>query len=193
MITSEEIQKKDFTRGVRGYKEEEVDRFLDIVSSDIDGLIRENAALKESLKTYSQELERYRGSERAIMGTLEAAKALMADISASAEKRADIVLKNAELDAERIRREARESVEHMTEEAVALSRRWELFSARFRNLIETELARFDSFSTAALFDDKQQKKLTENHAANSDAKPLDKSNPLSMMSLDKTFVATRKV
>jgi len=182
MITSSEIQKKDFTRGVRGYKEEEVDRFLDLVAADIDGLMRENAALKDSIKTYSQELERYRGSERAILGTLEAAKALMADISASAEKRADILLKNAEIDAERIRREARESVEHMTEEAAAMSKRWELFGARFRTLIETELARFESFSASMLMDDKTV-----------DVKPFVKSNPPARVSLDKTFVSPRKV
>ena len=35
----------------------------------------------------------------AVLETLEAAKALMGDISTSAEKRAEILLKNAELDA----------------------------------------------------------------------------------------------
>jgi cell division initiation protein len=153
MITPAAINKKEFTRGVRGYKEEEVDQFLDLIAADLDALIRENEVLKQRLKELLGEVERYRGSESAILGTLETAKALMMDISASAEKRAEIVLKNAELDAERFRREARESVDHMTEEAVALSRRWELFSARFRNLLETEMDRFDSFSAGMLLDE----------------------------------------
>ena len=153
MITPSAIQKKDFTRGVRGYKEEEVDQFLDQVAVDLDALIRENAALKADTKALIEEIERYRSSETAILGTLEAAKALMTDISSSSEKRAEILLKNAEMDADRIRREARESVEQATEEAVALSRRWELFSARFRNLIETELDRFDSFSAGLMFEE----------------------------------------
>jgi len=146
MITPSAIQKKEFTKGVRGYKEDEVDAFLDRIAIDVEALLRENENLKESLKLVTLEIERYRGSENAIFKTLESAKALMTDISASAEKRAEIVLKNAELDAERIRRDARESVERLTEDAVALSRRWELFSARFRNLLETELDRFDSFA-----------------------------------------------
>ena len=166
---------------MRGYKEEEVDRFLDLIAADINELARENVALKDSVKTLSQEIERYRGSEKAIFGTLESVKALMADISASAEKRADIVLKTAELDAERIRREARDSVETMTEEAAALSTRWELFSARFRNLIETELARFDSFSAGILPE------------VNGDARPFVKSNPLSLAGPEKTFISPRKV
>lgn len=176
MITPAAIQKKDFTRGVRGYKEEEVDQFLDMIAADLATLLRENASLREDAKALIQEASKYKDSEKTILGTLEAAKALMTDISSSAEKRAEIVLKNAELDAERIRREARESVEQMKEEALALSRRWELFSARFRNLIETELDRFDSFSAGMLLD--------ETAPVKSSSPPV---NPLGSMSPDKTF------
>lgn len=153
MITPASIQRKEFTRGVRGYKEEEVDHFLDETAADVEAILRENEGLKESLRLLTIEVERYRGSESAIMTTLESAKALMADISASAEKRADLLLKSAELDAERIRREARDSVERMRDESAALSKRWELFSARFRNLLETELERFDSSAANVLFEE----------------------------------------
>jgi len=176
MITPAAIQKKDFTRGVRGYKEEEVDQFLDLIADDLQKLLRENAALREEAKILTGEVEKFRGSEKTILGTLEAAKALMTDISASAEKRAEIVLKNAELDADRIRRDARASVEQMQEEAIALSRRWELFSARFRNLIETELERFNSLSAGILFDEAEPVKT-----------PGSAPNPLSSINPEKTF------
>ncbi|MDR1796753.1 MAG: DivIVA domain-containing protein [Clostridiales Family XIII bacterium] len=150
MITPAEIQNKAFTRGVRGYKEDEVDGFLDQIIVDLDAMIRENEALRDKIAVLTQENARYRESEASIYRTLDSAKSLMAEISASAEKRAEIVLKNAELDAERIRREAHEDVEKLTEDAVALSRRWELFSARFRNLLETELDRFDSVAASLM-------------------------------------------
>lgn len=153
MITPASIQQKAFTRGVRGYKEEDVDQFLDEMAADVEAILRENESLKESLRLLTIEIERYRGSESAIMSTLESAKALMADISASAEKRAELLLKSAELDAERIRREARDSVERMRDESAALSKRWELFSSRFRNLLETELERFDSSAASVLFEE----------------------------------------
>ena len=166
MITPATINKKEFTRGVRGYKEEEVDQFLDLIAADLGVLLRENEAYKERVKELMQENERYRGSESTVLGTLETAKALMLDISASAEKRAEIVLKNAEFDAERIRREAHESVEHITEDATALSRRWELFSARFRDLLETELDRFNSFSASMLLEDTVPLKPTGRETVN---------------------------
>jgi len=153
MITPAEIQNKAFTKGVRGYKEDEVDAFLDQIIVDLDALLREHEMVKEQLVKVVQENARYRESENSVYRTLESAKALMAEISASAEKRAEIVLKNAELDAERIRRDAQGDVEKLTEDATALSRRWELFSARFRNLLQTELDRFDSFAANLMEDD----------------------------------------
>jgi cell division initiation protein len=146
MITPAEIQKKAFTKGVRGYKEDEVDSFLDLITLDMDKLIQENNVLNEKIRTLGIEIERYRNSESAICDTLESAKALMADISASAEKRAEIVLKNAELDADRVQREARESVERITEEAVEMARRWDQFKTRYKNLLQNELERFENLS-----------------------------------------------
>ena len=180
MINADIIRKKDFTRG-RGYSEKEVDEFLDLIAADLEILVNENTGLRERIQTLMQENERYRGSESKVLGTLEAAKSLMTDISASAEKRAEIVLKNAELDAERIKRTAHDSVEQMTAEAVALSRRWELFSARFRNLLETELERFESFSAEMLFEDTVEE-------APRDTKKLPDLDP----KLSNTFKMTRK-
>jgi cell division initiation protein len=152
MITPLDIQNKEFTKGVRGYKEEEVDSFLDLITLDFENLIQDNKRLKESISALTGEVERYRGSENAVLETLEAAKALMGDISASAEKRAEILLRNAEMDADRIQREARESVERLTEESVNLRNRLVMFKSRFRNLLETELERFNTLS-AELFPD----------------------------------------
>ena len=42
MITPADIEYKEFTKAVRGYKEEEVDEFLDLIIVDMENLIREN-------------------------------------------------------------------------------------------------------------------------------------------------------
>ena len=152
MITPAAIQNKQFTKGVRGYKEDEVDQFLDLITLDLDTLLQENRGLKERIAELNSSVERYRGTEGKLFDTLESAKAMMADISVSAEKRAEIVLKNAELEAVRIQREARESVEKMTEDAVEMARRWEQFKTRYRSLLQTELERFETLSSDLLID-----------------------------------------
>ncbi len=158
MITPLDIQNQEFAKGVRGYREDEVDSFLDLVTADYEKLITENANLKDQLKALNAELTRYRSTEGMVLETLEAAKALMRDISASAEKRAEILLKNAELDADRITREARESAERLHDENTNLRNRLNVFRTRYKTLLESELEKFDVLS-AEIFADKDMDDL----------------------------------
>lgn len=146
MIRPIDIQEKEFTRGVRGYKEEEVNEFLDEITLDLERLLEELRATREENSRLVAELERYRGSEGTVLETLEAAKSLMADISSSAEKRADILLKNAELDAQLMTKEAREMADRITEESAAIKTRFINFRSRYKQLLESELQRFESIS-----------------------------------------------
>ena len=42
MITPADIENKVFSKAVRGYKEEEVDEFLDLLTLDLEKIITEN-------------------------------------------------------------------------------------------------------------------------------------------------------
>ena len=148
MITPLDIQNREFAKGVRGYKEEDVDSFLDLVTTDMEIMLSENAALKEAVRRLESELEKYRSSETAVVETLEAAKGLMRDIAISSEKRAEVLLKNAELDAELITKEARESANRLKEESAALRNRFNDFRAGYKRMLENEMERFDSVSNA---------------------------------------------
>mgnify|MGYP002627402219 CR=1 FL=1 len=70
----------------------------------------------------------------------------MADISASADKRAEVLLKNAELDAELMRKSAREDAEAIEKESEALKERFLIFRNNYKRLLEQELTRFESLS-----------------------------------------------
>ena len=125
MITPADIEYKEFTKAVRGYKEEEVDEFLDLIIVDMENLIRENKKLK------------------AVYETLESAKSLMNDIAASAERRAEVLLKNAELEASLITREAKESISRLTDEGNRLRTQVEELRNRYRRLLQSEMDRID--------------------------------------------------
>ena len=146
MIRPVDIQEKEFSRAVRGYKEDEVNAFLDEITLDLERLLNELRETKEENSRLVEELERHRGSEGTVVETLEAAKSLMADISSSAEKRADILLKNAELDAELMKKEAREMAETISRESEAIRARFISFRTRYKQLLESELRRFESLS-----------------------------------------------
>ena len=146
MIRPIDIHEKEFTRAVRGYKEDEVNEFLDEITIDMERLIDELRQTREENSRLVEELERYRSSQGTVLETLEAAKALMSDISVSAEKRADILLKNAELDAQLIQKEARETADKIAEESQAMKSRFIDFRTRYKRLLQSELERFESLS-----------------------------------------------
>lgn len=146
MIRPIDIQEKEFTRVVRGYKEEEVNEFLDEITIDLERLLDELRQTKEENSRLVEELERHRGTEGTVLETLETAKTLMADISASAEKRASILLKNAELDAQLMQKEAKDMADKISEESAAIKARFINFRTRYKQLLESELQRFESLS-----------------------------------------------
>lgn len=146
MIRPIDIQEKEFSRSVRGYKEEEVNQFLDEITIDLERLLNELRETRDENSRLVEELERYRGSEGTVVETLEAAKTLMADISASAEKRADILLKNAELDAQLMQKEARDTADRIAEESKVMKNRFIDFRTKYKQLLESELQRFESLS-----------------------------------------------
>lgn len=152
MITPADIEYKEFTRAVRGYKEEEVDAFLDLIIVDMEKLIRENRKLKEDLEKARGQMDKQMSTETSVYETLEAAKTLMNDIAASAERRAEVLLKNAELEASLITKEARESISKLTEEGNSLRVKVETLRSRYRRMLEDELERMNFGSGDILAD-----------------------------------------
>ncbi|MDD7307500.1 MAG: DivIVA domain-containing protein [Eubacteriales bacterium] len=146
MITPVDIEQKEFTRGVRGYKEEEVDTFLNLIILEMENLIRTNREISDENSKLKEELATSRNTESEVLETLETAKRLMSEISASAEKRAEVLLKNAELDADLIRREARETSERFMDESKSIRTRVSALREKYKNLLEAELERFDMLS-----------------------------------------------
>ena len=139
MLTALDIQNKEFTRGMRGYKEEEVDEFLDQIIVDFQTLVARNEELTQQLEEAQTKFKEVKSTEGSVISTLESAKALMNEISESAERRAQVLIKNAEMDAELKLRQTNSEVEKLRSEEAALRIRVESFKNQYRNLLEKEL------------------------------------------------------
>lgn len=152
MITPADIENKDFTRAKRGYDMEEVDEFLDLIIVDMERLMQENRRLKEELGKANTQVDKHMSTEKSIYETLEAAKQLMNDIAASAERRAEVLLRNAELDASLITREAKENISRYTEEGNRLMKSVDILKERYKGMLKDELERMESVG-AGLFEE----------------------------------------
>ena len=111
MISAREINEKQFHDAWRGYNQEEVDDFLDRVAEAIDGLQRENDALKERLEDLDQKIESSKASEEMLKKTLESAQVAAQEAITTARSKAEEIVREAEERAQRARDELRMRVE----------------------------------------------------------------------------------
>ena len=143
MIMPIDIDKKEFSRDKKGYNSREVDEFLDIIVADYEKVLNDNRTMAHKIKALEKQLEEAQKDDNAMVETLETAKKLMADISASAERRAELMMRDAELEAENMLLDAQVNVRKLTDEHAILSTKVRRLKENFRKMLESELARID--------------------------------------------------
>ena len=139
MITPNDIQGKEFTKVMRGYSCEEVDTFLDMITLDLEQIIKEKEELEASAGELQKHVDASEETDSEAAKVLRQAQDMMADIQASADKRAELIIHNAELEAETILREAKEKAASLEAENRRLEQAVENFRTRYRDLLSDEM------------------------------------------------------
>ncbi|HDZ62502.1 MAG TPA: DivIVA domain-containing protein [Nitrospirae bacterium] len=138
-ITPLDIQQKQFPAKFRGFDEEEVDSFLEIVREEMEELLRDNAALREESKRAEKQLKEYKSIESALRDTLMTTQQIVEEYRNTAKKDAELIRKEAELRAEEIVRAAQEKVIKIHEDITDLKGVRMHFKEEVRRLIESHL------------------------------------------------------
>lgn len=144
MIMPIDIDKKDFTRDKKGYNSREVDEFLDLIIVDYEKVLNDNRNMAHKIKFLEKQLEESQKSDTAMLDTLETAKRLMADISASAERRAELMMRDAELEAESMLLEAKTTVKKLNDEHLVLKQKVERLRGNYRAMLKLEMEKLDN-------------------------------------------------
>ena len=144
MIMPIDIDKKDFTRDKKGYNSREVDEFLDLIIVDYEKVLNDNRNMAHKIKFLEKQLEESQKSDTAMLDTLETAKRLMADISASAERRAELMMRDAELEAESMLLEAKTTVKKLNDEHLVLKQKVERLRGNYAAMLKLEMEKLDN-------------------------------------------------
>ena len=143
MITPIEIQNKEFRRAFRGYSEDEVDDFLKIVTEDFEALYKENMDLQEKVTLYQEQVSRYKSIEETLNATLITAQSAAEDTCVAANKKAKIIVEEAQLQSKHIIDETNSRILELKKEYDNLVREFKVFRNRFKSLIKEELETLD--------------------------------------------------
>lgn len=139
MITPMDIRNKEFKKTFRGYKENEVDEFLDKLTGDYERIYRENGELKDKISIDNERIESYNNMEKSLQSTLLIAQTTAEDIVSNSRKKAEMIIKDAEEQARRIIEDANTSVIKVNKDYEELKKEVQVFKTRFKTLLESEL------------------------------------------------------
>jgi cell division initiation protein len=142
-LTPLDIHNREFHRGFRGYREEEVDEFLDEVVREFESLVRDNAGLKGRIDDLQARLGEYQSVESTLRETLVVAQQAAEDVKANARKEAELVIREAENEAERRIQAAKDETRRLGAEADELQKRLYVLRSRLRGMITTHLELLD--------------------------------------------------
>ncbi len=138
-ITPLDIQQKQFPSRFRGFDMEEVDSFLELIREEMEELLRENANLREEARRFEKQLKEYKNMELTLRDTLVKTQELVEEYKTTAKKDAELVRKEAELQADEIVKDAQHKVVKIHEDITDLKGIRRHFKEEVRRLIESHL------------------------------------------------------
>jgi cell division initiation protein len=136
-ITPLDIQQMVFKVGFRGYDKEEVNRFLEELAETVEELNRDNAVQREKIVFLEQQMTELKRTEATLSNTLVSAQSLAEDVKRSAQREAELVVKEAELKAGEMMRQARVELTNTQRDLTALQKQRLLMVERLRATLRT--------------------------------------------------------
>ncbi|HCC33038.1 MAG TPA: septum formation initiator [Clostridiales bacterium] len=170
-LTPLDIHNKEFARSFRGYREEEVDDFLDLVVREFETVLRDSTALRDRIQECEKELRHYRNLEDTLNRTLIVAQETAREIKANADKEALLAIRQAEQQATRVIDEAQTRMGRAFAEYDELRRRAQVFRVRMRNFLESQLDLFQD-ATQDVDDDEGHQRLRSAPLPESTVQPV---------------------
>jgi cell division initiation protein len=138
-LTPLDIHNKEFTRRLRGYDEDEVNDYLDQIIKDFEALIRENKELKAEIETLQERLNHFANLEETLSKTIIVAQEAADEVKNNSKKEAQLIIKEAEKNADRIINDALAKSRKIALEVEELKKQASIYRARFRTLVEAQL------------------------------------------------------
>jgi cell division initiation protein len=151
-LTPLDIHNKEFSRAFRGYDEDEVNEFLDRVIKDYEALIRENKELYDKIGRLEERLAHFTHMEESLSRAIVIAQETAEEVKNNANKEAQLIIREAEQNADRIVNEALARAREASMGVEELKRQVVTFRARLRSLIQTQLEIIDGPEWDALSD-----------------------------------------
>ncbi len=145
-ITPLDIRKQPFRKVLMGFDPDEVNSFLEMVASEFETINRQHDELSAEVKQCKKQLEQYTRIEKTLNETLLTAQRATDEARLNAQKESELIIKDAQIRADRYEEESRRRVHELEAELMTLRTQRESFLTRFKSMLRDQLALLDVIS-----------------------------------------------
>jgi len=152
-LSALDIKKQEFRKAFKGYDVSEVEAYLDTVSNEFEKLFRENETLKEQIASLEKEKQQlnheiqvYRDNEKTFQKAIVKSQDMAEDVVENATKRAELILKEAEIIANRTKLQAHEEILNLKQELEELRLKNEAIIDDIKNYLVEKLNSIEEYS-----------------------------------------------
>jgi len=135
-ITPLEIQKMRFSQRMRGYDPTEVEGFLSLLAEELAARVAQTEKLERENRYYRQRLEETEHREHQLQQTLLRAQKVSDDITANARQEAELLVKEAEIAADKIVQQAIEQSTRFESKIIELRTARRELQLKFKNTLD---------------------------------------------------------
>ncbi len=143
-LTSLDVRRFDFGRSLRGYDPAKVETFREQVAEEMDRLGRINQDLDTKARSFHEQLRAFRERDKALNDALITAQQLRGEVRDQAEREAQLLIKEAQAESERIVETAKSEVRRMEQELDSLDRSRRTYLAQMRALLARQLSEVEA-------------------------------------------------
>jgi DivIVA domain-containing protein len=139
-LTPLDIRRFDFGTALRGYDKARVDEFRDQVANEVEHLLKQCQELEGKARGFHEQLRAFRERDKALNEALVSAQQLRGDIREQADREAQLVIREARAEGDRLIDQAKSEIRRVESELDQLVRQRRAFLTQLRTTIERQLA-----------------------------------------------------
>ena len=142
-LTAMDVESQEFPARFRGYDPQDVRLFLRSVAEELERLNLENGRLREQVGAAKTAVDEFRRREQMLQQTLLTAQSMTGEMKEKAKAEAELLLRRARLDTERMLQQAQDQLARLESEISRAKLERDLFERRLRGTIEEHLSLLD--------------------------------------------------
>ena len=133
-----QIKKQEFEKSMRGYNVDDVQGFLEKISSEVEDVNNQNEQHESEIERLKKELDEFHRIEKKLQDSILKSQETSTQTIESAKKQSLLIIREAEVKASQIIQNAEEKVNTMQNAVMMLREEKDLIIARLRAIVGTQ-------------------------------------------------------